>query len=97
MGESKKIFVYGAGISGIGVSEVLSDRGEQVILYNDSEKHWILAGWKILCQGRGICMSGGSGTLPEDVPFIHYLSGDSLYHRNGEKSQGTGHGDYCRS
>lgn len=38
MGESKKIFVYGAGISGIGVSEVLSDRGEQVILYNDSEK-----------------------------------------------------------
>lgn len=38
MSEAKKIFVYGAGISGIGASEVLSGRGENVILYNDSEK-----------------------------------------------------------
>ena len=34
----KKIFVYGAGISGQGVSEVLAERGDKVILYNDDKK-----------------------------------------------------------
>lgn len=31
-------FVYGAGLSGCGIAEVLANRGKQVILYNDSEK-----------------------------------------------------------
>ena len=46
MGESKKIFVYGAGISGIGVSEVLSDRENRSFYIMTVKKHWILAGWK---------------------------------------------------
>lgn len=38
MTEQKPIFVYGAGISGQGVSEVLTDQGDKVILYNDDAK-----------------------------------------------------------
>jgi UDP-N-acetylmuramoylalanine--D-glutamate ligase len=34
----RTVFVYGAGISGQGVSQVLADRGDRVILYNDDEK-----------------------------------------------------------
>lgn len=34
----KYSFVYGAGLSGCGIAEVLANRGKQVILYNDSEK-----------------------------------------------------------
>lgn len=38
MDDKKKIFVYGAGISGQGVSEVLARKGSAVILYNDDKK-----------------------------------------------------------
>ncbi len=38
MGNSRTVFVYGAGISGQGVSQVLADRGDRVILYNDEKK-----------------------------------------------------------
>lgn len=31
----KKIIVYGAGISGLGVAEVLKKHGEEVIIYTD--------------------------------------------------------------
>ena len=36
--DDKKIFVYGAGISGQGVSEVLAQKGAGVILYNDDKR-----------------------------------------------------------
>jgi UDP-N-acetylmuramoylalanine--D-glutamate ligase len=36
---SRTVFVYGAGISGQGVAQVLADRGDRVILYNDEEKN----------------------------------------------------------
>jgi UDP-N-acetylmuramoylalanine--D-glutamate ligase len=36
--EKKYIFVYGAGISGQGVAEVLAKRGKKVILYNDEPR-----------------------------------------------------------
>ena len=35
MTEKKYIFVYGAGISGQGVAEVLARHGKKIILYND--------------------------------------------------------------
>ena len=38
MDDKKRIFVYGAGISGQGVSEVLARKGSAVILYNDDKK-----------------------------------------------------------
>ena len=38
MDDKKKIFVYGAGISGQGVAEVLAQKGSAVILYNDDKK-----------------------------------------------------------
>lgn len=44
MDDKKKIFVYGAGISGQGVSEVLARKGSAVILYNDDKRNWIRPG-----------------------------------------------------
>ncbi len=38
MAQHDFVFVYGAGISGQGVSQVLLDQGEKVILYNDEQK-----------------------------------------------------------
>ncbi|MEG0830777.1 MAG: UDP-N-acetylmuramoyl-L-alanine--D-glutamate ligase [Acidaminococcaceae bacterium] len=38
MPEKKYILVYGAGISGCGVAEVLANHGERVVLYNDEPK-----------------------------------------------------------
>ena len=38
MANGKYSFVYGAGLSGCGIAEVLANSGKQVILYNDSEK-----------------------------------------------------------
>jgi UDP-N-acetylmuramoylalanine--D-glutamate ligase len=38
MGNKKYSFVYGAGLSGCGIAEVLAKSGKPVILYNDSEK-----------------------------------------------------------
>ncbi|RHK02401.1 UDP-N-acetylmuramoyl-L-alanine--D-glutamate ligase [Acidaminococcus sp. AM05-11] len=37
MADNRAIFVYGAGISGQGVAEVLADQGEEVVLYNDTD------------------------------------------------------------
>ena len=38
MAENKGIFVYGAGISGCGVAEVLAELGKKVFLFNDEYK-----------------------------------------------------------
>lgn len=38
MNNKKYIFVYGAGISGQGVAEILANKGEKVILYNDTAR-----------------------------------------------------------
>ena len=38
MPQEKYVFVYGAGISGCGVAEVLTKNGQKVLLYNDTEK-----------------------------------------------------------
>lgn len=38
MTKEKYVFVYGAGISGQGVAEILADKGEKVILYNDTAR-----------------------------------------------------------
>lgn len=38
MAKEKYIFVYGAGISGQGVAEILANKGEAVILYNDTAR-----------------------------------------------------------
>jgi len=56
--ENKGIFVYGAGISGCGVAEVLAEQGKKVILFNDEHKNvdpglvvkLLKNGGKFVCQ-----------------------------------------------
>ncbi len=58
--KDKYVFVYGAGISGQGVAEILASKGERVILYNDTARDLpqeIIAGLeknggKFICGGN---------------------------------------------
>jgi len=58
--ENKYIFVYGAGISGCGVAEVLAKNGKQVILFDDEHKQidaalvvtLLQSGGKFVCQQK---------------------------------------------
>ena len=58
MTEEKAIFVYGAGISGQGVSEVLTDKGNKVILYKDDEKKLDAAWLKAFAAKGGSYVCG---------------------------------------
>ena len=53
MDDKKKIFVYGAGISGQGVAEVLAQKGSAVILYNDDKKGPESTAWLKAFEARG--------------------------------------------
>ena len=58
MDDKKKIFVYGAGISGQGVSEVLAQKGAGVILYNDDKKDLDPAWLQAFQEKGGIYVCG---------------------------------------
>lgn len=62
MQEKKYIFVYGAGISGQGVAQVLAKHGEAVILYNDQAKEVEPALEKILAAKGGKVVRGEDPT-----------------------------------
>ena len=72
MSENKGIFVYGAGISGCGVAEVLAEQGEKVFLFNDEYKSvdpGLLV--KLLKNGGGyVCQKKPETYLLEANMFI---------------------------
>ena len=53
MPQEKYVFVYGAGIRGCGVAEVLTKNGKRVLLYDDCEK--------VLPQEFLICCTAETG------------------------------------
>ena len=82
--DAKYVFVYGAGISGQGVAEVLAKRGQAVILYNDEPKELPAAlvvnieknGGKCLCKTDVTAYLKNSQTfiispgIPFSVPLV---------------------------
>ena len=63
--EKKYIFVYGAGISGQGVAEVLARHGKKVILYNDEPREVDPMVEQILVK------TGGKVVMKEDpTPYL---------------------------
>lgn len=72
MPQEKYVFVYGAGISGCGVAEVLAKKGERVLLFNDDD-HTIDEGlMETLSQsgGKYICNKPASDFLSQVKQFI---------------------------
>lgn len=72
MPQEKYIFVYGAGISGCGVAEVLAKKGRRVLLYNDSEKNLPQEFLSILQKSNGkyICGNNAEDYLHQTELFV---------------------------
>ena len=87
MAQHDFVFVYGAGISGQGVSQVLLDQGEKVILYNDEQKD-LEQTFREDMKKRGgeIVFSEDPPTLSEKEQAFHHFPRDPLYDRCRKKS-----------
>ncbi|HIU63552.1 MAG TPA: UDP-N-acetylmuramoyl-L-alanine--D-glutamate ligase [Candidatus Avacidaminococcus intestinavium] len=72
MPENKYVFIYGAGISGCGIAEVLFNKGQRVILFNDEERTLPTIFLQALEAngGRYICNKRGEELLPEVALMI---------------------------
>lgn len=72
MPQEKYVFVYGAGISGCGVAEVLTKNGQRVLLYNDSEKALPQEFLDVLYSGNGqyICGKKAEDYLQQTELFV---------------------------
>lgn len=72
MPQEKYVFVYGAGISGCGVAEVLAKKGERVLLFNDDDRTIDEGLMETLSQsgGKYICNKQAVDFLPQVKQFI---------------------------
>ncbi len=72
MPQEKYVFVYGAGISGCGVAEVLTKNGQKVLLYNDTEKSLPQEFLNVLYSGNGqyICGKNAEEYLRQAELFV---------------------------
>ena len=91
MVENKYVFVYGAGISGCGVAEVLAKNGEKVILFNDEHKHIDAALVVILLKngGKFICQQNPDEYL-EETGLVVISPGISIKCPLAEKAKNMG-------
>jgi UDP-N-acetylmuramoylalanine--D-glutamate ligase len=89
--ENKYVFVYGAGISGCGVAEVLAKNGEKVILFNDEHKHIDAALVVILLKngGKFICQQNPDEYL-EETGLVIISPGISIKCSLAEKAKNMG-------
>lgn len=72
MPQEKCVFVYGAGISGCGVAEVLAKKGKRVLLFNDQEKPLPEEFLATLQKGNGkyLCHTNAEDFLKETELFV---------------------------